>query len=577
MLRTLHVHNFVLIEDATLELDAGFNVITGETGAGKSLLVDALSALLGARAQKEWVRKESEAAVIEAVFDISRNPRAQAWLAALSLPEGDGELIVRRSIAADGKGRVTLQSRPSSVSELAQVMALLIQLCGQHSQSALLDDDYARTTLDLFGGLEAAVSTFNTHFAQYQSVQRKLSALLQENQHKNTRLLSLREDIRALQMAHIEPGEEEKLRALKRRLAQREKILTHLGAAAAAIENEESGALQTLSLVGRSLRELSKLDDNYDALGEPLTEAEEACDRLLSQLQSALQHFETEEMSVDDVETRLHLITRLTRQHAVMADDLSALLGTLQETLAELEASEVDETQLKAEREALEKRLLTAGKALSAARQAAAQSLADDMTARLQTLAMHHARFFVRVVSGTTLQEAHASGFDTVTFEMAANDGEGVGLLSKVASGGELSRVTLALQSILGERSQMPVYVFDEVDAGIGGGVGETVAQTLKRLCLHAQVLCVTHLPQIAAYADCHFNMRKETNLGRTYSQLTRLAGPAREQALAQMLGGLHLSESVKSHARELLTRSLVIDSPDSAHDSLQAYHEENS
>ena len=533
MLRTLHVQNFVLIEDQSLDYDPqGYAAFTGETGAGKSLLVDALSLLLGARAQKEWVRHGAKEAVVEATFDVSAQPKVLAGCEAQGYPVDDGELLVRRVVSADGRSKVFIGGRLSSVSELSALTAQLVAICGQNAQYELTHEDAALEAIDRYAKTELLRGKFSEAFLAHRAVLVRRDALAASEAQRLQRLDYVAFQLKELEDANVVAGEEAALKIDRNRLAHAEKLRQGLGISVAALLSDDESALSRIGIARKTVRELSKLDGSLDAFAQRL---------------------DSTQIELDRLESRLAMLSRLAKKHGCAPDELTQKMQSLADEKHVLSHADEERALLDAELLAREKELEKLGAELSRARKKGAEKFAREVSEALRPLAMPKAQFFVRVEVASSLAEATANGFDRVVYEIVTNAGEPQRPLAKVASGGELSRISLAIQSVLGDHSDVPTFIFDEVDAGIGGATAEIVAQTLATLGERRQVLCVTHLAQVAAKADKHYRVEKSTNAGRTISVVAELKGKARSEELARMLGGVQITDAVRKHAAELL------------------------
>lgn len=554
MLRALHVQNFILIDNLTLDLGSGFHVLSGETGAGKSLLVDALSMLSGARAQKDWVRHGAKEAVVEAVFDLADAPKARAELEALGVIVED-ELVVRRTVGAEGRGRVIIGGQLGSVGELQRVTRALFSICGQNAHYELAAPDAALAALDRYAQCEPVRDKFGEAFTRFSEVGRAIEELKATETQRLQRLDFIDFQVSELREAAPQAGEDARLRAERARLGHAEKLAGGLAQVVERLTGDAAAAEQ-VGVARQKMRELTKLDPALQPL----------CDRLegvyveLSDLaRSVDQEAEREPLSpgqLDEIESRLALLQRLSRKHGVSADELSARLQSLACERALLVGSDEARAGLEAEREELTAKLVKIGERLTKTRETAAKQMGTEVMQRLRPLAMPKAEFFVALTRAESVADAGPLGMDRAAFELMSNRGEPRRNLGKIASGGELSRVSLALEATLGRRADAPTYIFDEVDAGIGGAVAEVVGQTLAQLGQEKQVLCVTHLAQIAALGTQQYLVAKSTRGDRTTSSIAVLDGTERREELARMMGGVEITDAVRRHAAELLDRA---------------------
>ncbi len=553
MLRALHVQNFILIDDLTLDLGSGFFALTGETGAGKSLLVDALTALSGARAQKDWVRHGAKEAVVEAVFDLSDAPAAKSALEALGV-QIDDEIVLRRTVSAEGRTRVVIGGQLAQVAELQRVARLLFSICGQNAHYELMESEAALQALDRYAQCEAVATEFARGFQKYAALGRELETLMASETQRLQRLDFVEFQVKELEEARLETGEETRLKEQRNRLVHAEKLRAGLALVSQRLAGD-AGAAEHIGASRQKLRELTKLDPSLEPLATRLDALASEADDIGRDVER-LSDRALAAGDVDGIEARLALLQRLSRKHGVEGEQLAERLQALHGERESLLGSDEKRTALSEERAGLERDLLALGQRLSAARKTAARQLGREVTERLRPLAMPRAEFFVALERAESLAGATSRGFDHTTFELATNPGEPRRALGKIASGGELSRVSLALEATLGRKADAPTYVFDEVDAGIGGAVAEVVGQTLATLGEERQVLCVTHLAQIAALATKQFRVEKQVRGNRTTSCIEPLAGKRRHEELARMLGGVEITDAVRRHAAELLERA---------------------
>lgn len=556
MLRALHVQNFVLIDDLTLDLAGGFHALTGETGAGKSLLIDALTMLSGARAQKDWVRHGAKEAVVEATFDVSQLPMVRSVLDSLGVVHED-ELLLRRVVNAEGRSRVVIGGQMASVGELTRVASALFRICGQNAHYELAKEDTALLALDRFAGLEGAREEFAKAHAGFSAARRELAALTENESQRLQRLDYVNFQLNELEEAGVQVGEEDELKSRRGRLAHAEKLSAGFGVVSDTLSGDE-GVVNRLQSVRQRLRDLVKFDATIAVLLERCESVLIEVDDLASSVDSHANEVTADPSELDKIEARLALYSRLTRKHGCSCDALGERRAALRAERDGLAGADERKDELQGLVSAAGARMEQLGEALSRKRQVAAKKLSEDVLKMLRPLAMPKADFAVAVQSVSMKSEqdrvlAHATGFDRVEFELAANLGEPRRPIGKVASGGELSRVSLAIEAVLGESAESPTYLFDEVDAGVGGAVAERVGQALARLSKQRQVLCVTHHAQIAALSDVHYRVEKKTTKGRTISTLTRLDDTTRADELARMLGGVEVSDVVRKHAAELL------------------------
>ncbi len=556
MLRALRIEHFAIIDALEVELSQGFTVLTGETGAGKSILVDALHLALGGRAQAEVVRTGCEEASVEAVFEVG--PDCRARLAALGLPDGD-ELLVRRVVQKSGRGKVWVNGALCTVGVLEKLARRLCDISSQHEHVSLLEAAGHQDLLDAFGGLEDERAAYEEAFRELSRRTEERQELLGDGAERERRADYLAFQLQEIDEVSPEAGEEERLAQERSLLASAAKIQALASTAEEELYSGEDSALERLSSALGRVGELSALDPSlaplHGRLASARAEVEEAA-RELGQLGRRLRE---DPERLEAVEDRLAALRRLCRKHG---GDLAAVLARRGEMAAELErlrgsADRLDLVTARLE-EARRAAAALAG-ALSARRREAAARLSASLRKELGRLALAKARFEVRfsTQAGTAEGALGPRGFDEVEFFFSANPGEEPRPLHKIASGGELSRVMLAFKRAGAGTDPVDVYVFDEVDSGIGGPTAQAVGRMLKEVSRDRQILCITHLPQIAAFADQHLAVRKVVERGRTTSEVSALdEGDERCLEIARMLGGEEPTKTAMDHARELIARS---------------------
>jgi DNA repair protein RecN (Recombination protein N) len=569
MLRHLRITNFAILSDVTLELVPGFNVLTGETGAGKSLIVDAVALLRGARARADIPRAGADEAVVEAIFEppveLRRRLVARLDAAGIAGPAGGGgggggggdgaEVVVRRVISRGGRSRVHVNGALTTVGALAQIGDLLVDLAGQHEHQGLVDVARHREILDAFG-VDAALPA---RAAQAHGKLKEVGAALEAGEARE-RERAQREDFLRFQMEELEaaaaaPGEERALAEERERLRSAGKLVAAARRAEEELYAREGAAVDVLGGVARELEGLVGVDAR---LAPELAKVKEA-QVLLGDATAALRRYaETVGAGSDperltELDERLHLLGRLARKHG---PDLPGKLAQLRAEVAELQGAEARTAELRRDKDAAWQEGTQAARALTEARRKAGRRLARAAGEALAELGMAGARLDVRVEDRPGELGPH--GWDRVELMLGANPGEEPRPLHRIASGGELSRVMLALKLSLEKADPVAAYVFDEVDAGIGGATAEVVGRQIRRVADARQVICVTHLPQIAALADAQFRVEKYTRDGRTETSVVRLAAAERREEIARMLGGIKITPRTRAHAEEMLKRAAV-------------------
>ena len=555
MLRELCITNVAVIDTLTVPFVPGLNVLTGETGAGKSILIDALQLVLGARSSEDLLRSGAEEAVVEAAFDPPADPAGRAVLEAEGIAIEPGEcLVLRRHVFRDGKSKAYVGGRLTSAATLRALAESLVDIHGQHPGQPLLDPRRHREFVDAYAGVLAEVNAYHEQFAAWQGLQREREALLTAERERERRTALLEFQRRELEAARLAPDEEEALAAERAILANHERLFSTVEQAYGELEESDGALLMRLGPLATRLRDAAAIDAR---LGESLEALETAMVHLgeaARGLRDYRGRIEFDPQRLEAIETRLHEIGTLKRKYGGGVADLLAHLADVRRNLETLERSEARLQDLERALRAAAGDLLRRAAGLSAARKRAAQALQKAVVGELGELGMAKAAFEVQVATGAEDEAALGPhGLDAVEFLISPNPGEAVKPLHKIASGGELSRVMLAIRTILADADRTPTVVFDEVDAGIGGGMGEVVGRKLSAASRRHQVLCVTHLPQIACFGDRHLLVQKRSLANRTETTVRVLGEDERPREVARMLGGPSRSATALDHANELL------------------------
>lgn len=551
MLRELRLKNFAVVESVTVSFASGLNVLTGETGAGKSILIDAIVLVRGGRAQSDVIRTEAETATVEAVFAVDSVPAARAVLEEAGLAAEDGgEVVVRRELARSGRHRAFVNDSPVTVALLERLGDVLLEVHGQHEHQRLLEPARQLELLDRFADAEEAVARVGALHAKYRAAREEAELTRTADRDRAQREDLLRFQVGELDAARLRPGEEEALRAEARRLQHAERFMNGLAEAAALLQDAPQSAGERLARALKIVHDLGRLDPEFAAPGEALEAARVQIDEALGAIRRLRDGVSAEPGRLDSVHERLDALARLKRKYG---DSEAAMLEFRADAARELERLERHEEVIAAQERVLGElagELAAAAGALSDRRRAAATKLAGQVQKALRALGMERAEFEVAL---ERLPEPGPRGVDRAELRLSTNPGEEVRPLARVASGGELSRTMLALKSVLARADRMPILIFDEVDAGIGGRVASVVAQTLAAASDGRQVLCVTHLAPIAAVADQHLQVTKSVRAGRTRVAVEPLDAGARVEEVARMLGGASITAAARQHARDLL------------------------
>ena len=564
MLREIHVRNLAVLAEAAVELGAGFNVLSGETGAGKSIVVDSLSLLAGARASAEMVRTGAEALTVSGVFE----PEGEGWRSVLEEAgleaEGD-EVLVRREIGRGGRNRVFVNDQPTTLRLLADLAPYLLRIHGQRDELGLIEPDLQRAMLDRSGGPEAQplLDRVAAAFESYARLAERLERLSGDDRVRRERIDLLRFQASEIDAAKLRAGEEVELKAERDVLRNAEAITRSLGTAFALLFDEEGAAVERIGKAGSLLAEVEAWEPQAAAWGAELEEARIRLTETARSLQHRLDGLEADPARLDFIEERLATIERLCRKHGGDSGAVLARRAEIEAELAELEGDAENRDELEGKVAAALATYREGALALSKAREGWGKALTERIEGELKDLGLARARLSValerRRRAGSLLildgeeTDFGRDGVDQVVFLFAPNPGEPPRPLARIASGGELSRIHLALQLATRGESAHPTLVFDEVDTGIGGAEAAALGAKLQRLAQGGQILAVTHLPQVASYGDLHFRVSKRVDGGRTSVKVEELEGKARVEEVARMLAGKQITDTSLSHARELI------------------------
>ena len=553
MLIELRIKNFAIIDELSLSFSKGFNILTGETGAGKSIILNAVHLLLGDKATEEWIRSTEEEANVEAVFDISGNSEIKEKIQEKAPHlQGAGEedsLLLRRLISRSGRGKVFINGNLATLGMLSEVGEGLLSVYGQHEHQSLQRVETHVDILDEFGGLLGLREEFQKQFLEFVSLSEEVEKIRAEKERRAKERELMAFQSREIETSGIQIGEEESLKEDRVLLTHAKKLMDFAHLSEEALYSEEGSAIEKVQKVLNQCREMAAIDPS---LSQPL----KALESTLIQLEEtalALRDYsrrvEINPMRLDEIENRLEEIDRLKRKYGATVEGVLSFKHKIDETLKSITSDEERLSQLEDLLGPLRQNLSDLGKRLSAERKRVALELKKSVERELSSLGMKKTVFEIRMdPSPLSLR-----GVDRVEFLLSPNVGEEVKPLAKIASGGELSRIMLAMKKILAKVGGRQVLIFDEVDSGIGGAMAEVVGRKLKELSRHHQVICVTHLPQIACFADQHHSVRKEIKSGRTMTLVDRLDKESIVDEIARMLGGVKVTEKTKAHAREMI------------------------
>jgi DNA repair protein RecN (Recombination protein N) len=551
MLTRLSVRQLAIIEKLELNFATGLTVISGETGAGKSILMDSLGLVLGERADSGMIRHGESRAEIEAEFDVSGLTAAQAWLAEEELDEDD-ELSIRRVLKDSGSSSAWINGRKCTLSQLKSLGELLVDIHGQHEHQSLLKAAAQRQLLDEYAQHGELLSQVKTQWQQWQQLQQRYDQLSQAGNDRESRLDWLSFQLKEFNDLSLVEGELPELEQEHKKLANAGQLLQDCQLASALLYNDETSAQSLLSQAERALEQVAELDaslaESLDLVSNASVQAQEAADSLRRYADS----IDLDPARLAEVENRLAAIQDLSRKHHCEPEALADTQQKLQAEYDDLAQADIRKEALEADLKAAQTAWQQSADQLSKQRQQAATKLASGVTQGMQPLGMPNGQFQIAIEPS----KASATGQDKVVFEVAMNPGQPFQSMAKVASGGELSRVSLALQVVAANSVHVPVRVFDEVDTGIGGGVAQIVGQQLQTLANDCQVLCITHLPQVASHGHQHLYVNKRTDGQQTQTAVTELSAEQRVEELARMLGGVELTDQSLAHAQEMFSLS---------------------
>lgn len=561
MLDYLRVRGLALLDDVALEFEPGMNVLTGETGAGKSIIVDALTLLRGGRGRAELVRDGDEVARVEAQFAVRGRIGEQLAprLAELGLELEDEGLVVERHLRRSGRGRAAVQSNLTTLAALAEIGGELLEICSQHEHHSLTHVGHHLDLLDAYAELDGAdgpLADYGNHYRGWRALADRIADIREREAERLQRADYLRFQIDELERVSPEPGEYEQLRARMAVLRRTHELAGFAALAQSQLYESDDAITSQLAVLLDKARRLPEGLAVLDEIAEQLAAAQIACEEAAAAAARLVDEIEVGPGELEQAQERLHELERLRRKHGCEVDELIERVAAMRDELATLDSAEDELAELEVQAERARTECARRADALHDARIAAADGLARAVEAELVALHIPTARLAVELHPLDGDEPLGPRGRDRAELRFSANAGEPLAGLIKVASGGELSRVLLAVKSVLSTEQRVATYVFDEVDAGVGGAVAEAIGQRLRRAASNHQVLCITHLPQIAAFADAHFRVHKQVLDGRTVTRVERLDDAARVEELARMLGGKRVTDSAREHARALIDQA---------------------
>jgi DNA repair protein RecN (Recombination protein N) len=569
MLTTLRIKNFALVADLTLELQSGCNVITGETGAGKSIIIDALNLVLGERADRSLIRSGEESCSVEAVFDVAKlEAPLKKFLEKNGLEPGEeDQLVLKRAFTSAGTNRQFVNGSPTTLATLAAIGEWLVDIHGPHDHQSLLHPAKQLAILDAFGGLEKEREVFAELVRRRAAIETEKSALIVDEKTYTQQLDLLRFQVNEISAAPLQSDEEARVESEFNRASNAAKLLQLSQAALDALSENENSLLTQAGAIGRTLQELQRVDAGAANLVELHAQAAGSLRELQAELSRYAEKVDVDPARLAELEERLNFIHSLKRKYGVTLAEVVSFGDEVKQKLAQLESRDAELARLNAALGKLDAEILNAGKKLSTARKKVIPQLAKAVGKQLDDLGFKQSKFDVAIQSVaaevtrlksnenlsllTSAATVKQTGFDEIEFQFAPNPGEPAKPLRAIASSGEMARVMLALKTVLAAEDEIPVLIFDEVDANIGGETANAVGEKMKQIAAKRQVLCITHLPQVAAPADAHYVVTKQVKNGRTISEIELLGKNERVTELARMLGGQ--SDAARKHAEALL------------------------
>ena len=547
MLSLLHIENIAVIECADISFDQGFNVLTGETGAGKSIVIDAISAILGERAYRDMIRTGTNKASVRAIFTGVPN---LPWFADNGV-EYDSETVIQREIHLDGKNVCRVNGSLVSVAILRKLGTQLINIHGQHDSATLFDEDNHLMFLDAFGDNEQLRAIYSEKYEAVAKLRREIDKMTMDEGEKLRRMETLRYQIAEIEKADLEIGEDEALEERRKILQNAEKLSNGMDTAVECLYggDESDGAAGLLAQAEYALARLAKFSDSFAAMHDRIADLMYQVQDAAEEVRDARDDLSYSADELEQIESRLDVIHKLRRKYGVTCEDILNYLDKAKKELDDIEFADDHLEHLKKKLKKAEKEAWDAAKTLRKNRQETSVTMADRILTELAQLDMPRVQFACQF----TETDLNANGADTVAFYMSANAGEALKPMSKVASGGELARIMLAMKNVLAEKDQVNTLIFDEVDTGVSGRAAQKVAEKLRSVAVHKQVLCVTHLPQLAALANTHLLIAKSERDGRTYTSVTPLDVEGRKKELARIIGGTNITETTLKSAEEML------------------------
>jgi DNA repair protein RecN (Recombination protein N) len=560
MLRELSIKNLAIIDELTTSFTEGLNVISGETGAGKSIIMGALSLLLGERASNDLIRSSEKSAEVEALFDIEEENGIRERLDSMGLYDGN-ELLMKRTVSRSGKNRVYINGSPATLGMLSSLSEFLVNICGQHEHQVILDADNHIDILDEFGALLPLRTEYSGLYNEYQALLRRLEELKTANREKGEREELLRFQLKEIQESGLRIGEDAELQSEKKILVNAQKLKEYAEEAYDILYGREGSVLEGFVQTVKNLKEIKTIDSGLAVSDEEMESAEFGLEEIAYALRDYKKGIDFNPERLEEIDDRLEYLGRLKRKYGGEIGHILEKERDIEEELGLI--SSMEEEIGRASEEISEKQEIVLSKAaeLSRERRNAARLLEEQVEREIHSMMMNNTGFEVRFLQSpeeSDVSYLNPKGIDALEFYLSTNIGEDMKPLNKIASGGELSRIVLAMKKVLATTASVGTVVFDEVDSGIGGAAAEAVGEKLRDVSTHHQVICITHLPQIACFGKTHFLVSKEVSKGRTNTCINFLDESERVDEITRMLGGLEITEKTREHAREMLKASQI-------------------
>lgn len=554
MLTTLYIENIAVIEKTSIDFSQGLNVLTGETGAGKSIIIDSINAIMGQRTSKELVRTGAKTALVTAQFD-DVNDTVKAKLKELGYDnEDDDTLILQRSISAAGKSTCKINARPASVTVLKEVAKNLINIHGQHESYELFSPDTHIDYIDSFGELNSELDDYREKYKKYKALKKQLNEANSDESARLHEIDLLTYQTTELFNADVQPDEIEQLENERIVLMNSEKIFTLLNDARELLDGDErtAGGVESVESAMNYIQRAASLNDEYESISESITDVYYNLRDCIEAISDAADSVESDPQRLEEIDERLDLLNRLTRKYGCECNELPSFAGKMQTRLEELLSYDKNRDQLEADYKEAENNALVAAQKLSEIRKKTAKIFSERVREEMSFLNMPN----VQIVTQFENTDFYEKGTDKIEFLISANPGEPPRPVAKIASGGELSRMMLAIKTVLASTDDIDTLIFDEVDTGISGSAAQKVGMKLKEVSKSSQVLCVTHQAQLAALADAHYLISKQVEDGRTFTQVKLLDFDGRKHELARIIGGVSITDAALAHAESMLKES---------------------